>query len=103
MNTVSFYRLECWNCSQTINLPAQDGPALCPNCKAGVCLEWNGARVELKEYVRWGSTFADETEFTKGQEIDMSHFELIIAVAAAFGQFAGPGSGVAAQTTGVTY
>ena len=49
MNAVSFYRLECWKCSHTIELRAQDGDTDCPYCAIAHHLEWNGARAEMDE------------------------------------------------------
>jgi predicted RNA-binding Zn-ribbon protein involved in translation (DUF1610 family) len=46
MNNRSFYRLDCWSCSHTIELPTRDGVCKCPNCGAVLLLQWTSARAE---------------------------------------------------------
>jgi hypothetical protein len=41
------YKIECGVCDETVQLPARDGQAHCPNCGAPMQLEWHGGRVDF--------------------------------------------------------
>jgi rRNA maturation endonuclease Nob1 len=48
VNSASNYRVQCWACSETVILPAQDGKQRCPKCGVTLQLvEWHGARGNL--------------------------------------------------------
>lgn len=47
MNAESYYKLDCAGCNETIQLPAIDGQANCPNCGATLLIHWNGAHADL--------------------------------------------------------
>jgi DNA-directed RNA polymerase subunit RPC12/RpoP len=44
MNGASYYKLECHTCRQTIELPALDGRAQCPQCGAILLIDWHAER-----------------------------------------------------------
>lgn len=43
-----YYRVTCWQCSHTVELPATDGQHTCTTCGAGLTVEWNGERARLE-------------------------------------------------------
>jgi DNA-directed RNA polymerase subunit RPC12/RpoP len=48
MTECEVYKLECFACDGTVELPAADGQLRCPNCSAILQVEWNGARANLE-------------------------------------------------------
>ena len=38
------YKLQCWSCVKTVQLPAVDGTHRCPLCSAELCIQWGAAR-----------------------------------------------------------
>jgi rRNA maturation endonuclease Nob1 len=41
------YKLQCWGCQKTVQLPAVEGAQPCPLCGATLCIQWNAARAEF--------------------------------------------------------
>lgn len=40
MRQVEVYKLVCWRCAETIEVPADSGPAGCPRCSAELQIQW---------------------------------------------------------------
>lgn len=54
--TAEHYSVECWSCRRTVQLPAKDGPASCPNCGAVLDVQWSAARAEANRKQEAGET-----------------------------------------------
>lgn len=52
MSDHEIYKLTCWSCSHTLELPAVDGTQACPNCQASLTIEWHGERTRLEAQLR---------------------------------------------------
>jgi hypothetical protein len=42
VNHTSYYRIECYACTETVTLPAINCQQTCPNCGAVLRIDWHG-------------------------------------------------------------
>jgi rRNA maturation endonuclease Nob1 len=56
MTSAGNYKLECYGCGHTVQVPAVDRQHRCPNCGAALLIQWNAARAEFDRAQREAKT-----------------------------------------------
>jgi hypothetical protein len=49
VSAAEVYKLTCWSCLHTLELPAVDGTQACPNCQASLMVEWHAEREQFEQ------------------------------------------------------